>query len=369
MRKIAYLISTLQKTGPTNILVGTITHLDRTHYKPIVITLSPETHANNSWSPELHKQGVAIISLNLKRYQLMQLPIKLKQTIDSIQPDIIHSHCFRSTVLSAIVLKNFKRVATIHCDYTQDFPMAYGKLMGKSMTSLFTYALKQINKRICCSRALSDLLQKKFPTISFDYVNNGVDTDIFYPVSEKKRIRQQLGLPLDKIILIWAGAFIPRKDPMCLVHAIQKVSNKNAFFLFCGKGPLLAKAKEQLKNFENVLFTGYTDQVALYLQASDCYISTSLSEGLPCSILEAEACNLPLILSDIFQHRYITQNWPLILFYNCKDSLQLQQQIVAFLCKQNIRLKNACLSSWCEKLSTSTMSLHYQKQYEALFIS
>lgn len=365
MIKIVYTVSTLQKTGPTNVLAGIIAHLDRKLYKPFVITLSPEKNSDNSWGPDLKKQGVRVISLNLKRYQLIQLPIKLKQTITSIHPDIIHSHCFRSTVLSALFLDGFKRVATVHCDYTQDFPMAYGRVTGRLMACCFTYALKKMNKRICCSQALSDLLQKKFPTISFDYVNNGVDTDTFYPVSEKRILRQKLGLPQNKTIFIWVGSFISIKNPLCLVTAIKKRQDKNSFFVFCGKGPLLTTAKKQLKGFDNVLFVGYANKIAPYLQASNAFISTSLSEGFHLSVYEALACGLPVILSDLPTYSLIKKA-KCGLFFSPQDNNSLNALI------QNI-LYRMISSQQIEKgkmlifdhFSSKLMSLSYQQLYEA----
>lgn len=363
MIKIVYTVSTLQKTGPTNVLAGIIAHLDRKLYKPFVITLSPEKNSDNSWGPDLKKQGVRVISLNLKRYQLIQLPIKLKQTITSIHPAIIHSHCFRSTVLSALFLDGFKRVATVHCDYTQDFPMAYGRVTGRLMACCFTYALKKMNKRICCSQALSDLLQKKFPTISFDYVNNGVDTDTFYPVSEKKRIRQQLGLPPNKTIFIWAGAFIPRKDPLCLASAIMKIDREKAFFVFCGEGPLLKNTKERLKGFNNILFVGYTNQIAPYLQASDAYISTSLSEGFHLSVYEALACGLPVILSDLDIYDKIKKTGCSFVFSPANPK-GLQTKILVFLAHSGTEFSDRAVTFIKQDFSTEKMSLKYQEYYK-----
>lgn len=365
MIKIAYIVSTLQKTGPTNVLAGIIAHLDRKLYKPFVITLSPEKNSDNSWATDLSRQGVQIISLNLKRNHLIQLPIKLKQTIHSIQPDIIHSHCFRSTVLSALFLNSFKRIATVHCDYTQDFPMAYGRMTGRLMVYCFTYALKKMNKRICCSQALSDLLQKKFPTISFDYVNNGVDTDTFYPVSEKRNIRQKLGLPQNKTIFIWAGAFIARKDPLCLSTAIRQIKEPNAFFVFCGDGPLLETAKEQLKDLNNILFVGYTTQIAPYLQASDCYISTSLSEGFHLSVYEALACGLPVILSDLDIYNDIKQTGCSFIF-SPSNSEELQTKILEFSVLPRANFSDKAVTFIKHDFSTKVMSKKYQIYYAPL---
>ncbi len=58
-------------------------------------------------------------------------------------------------------------------------------------------------------------------------------------------------------------------------------------------------------NASNVIFTGSVSNVEEYLAASDVYISTSKSEGLPNGVLEAMAVGLPVLLSDIPQHKEI----------------------------------------------------------------
>lgn len=305
MIKIVYLISTLQKTGPTNILAGIVTHLDRRIYKPYVITFSTEQDLENSWLEELKTQKISVITLNLPRYQVGRLKRKLQQEIIKIKPDIIHAQCFRSTLLSACFPKSYKRITTVHCDFQEDFVMAYGKVVGYIMAWLYAKALKKMDLRICCSRMLAGLLNKRFPKMKFDFVDNGVDTDKFYPISDKRRMRKKLGLPEDKTIFVWAGTFISRKDPMSWAEAVKKHKSDKAFFLFCGDGPLRSSCQKTLHSLPNVLFTGHTSRLQEYLRASDIYVSSALSEGLPCAVLEALACGKTLLLTDIPSHRYI----------------------------------------------------------------
>ena len=307
MIKIVYIISTLRKTGPTNVLAGIIAHLDRKVYKPYVITLSPEKDLSDSWMPVLSQQGVEIYNLNGSRWKIFSLNHRLQQKLALIHPDIIHSHCFRSTLLNACLPPRCKRVVTIHCDYPTDFTMAYGKITGHIMARMFSWAIEKMDMRICCSQILAELLQKKRPSLVFNYINNGVDTNLFRPTTDLKQARNQLSLPSDKIIFIWAGAFIQRKDPLCWVKAIKKMKQENLFFVFCGEGPLLEKCRKELNHCDNVLFTGYTPQLKAYLQAADVYVSSSRSEGLPCAVLEAAACGLTLLLTNIPQHQYIFQ--------------------------------------------------------------
>ena len=305
MKTIVYLISTLHRTGPTNVLAGIVKNLDKTKFCPVIVTLSPEPNEKNSWWSELKANGVEIYSLNLTRWQgVFVAKHLLKQLLARIKPDIIHAHCFRSALLASR-LNACKTIATVHCDYEIDFKMTYGDAVGTLMGFLFTRALKRMNVRVACSKMLADLLNKKYPFMRFEGVNNGVDTDKFHPVADKDALRRQLGLPLDKKIVVWAGSFIPRKDPLTMARAILQLSDEPYYFVFCGTGPLEQACKELLKERHNVLFTGFITNIEKYYQAADIYVATSKSEGLPLAVLEAQFCGLVPLLSDIPQHRYI----------------------------------------------------------------
>lgn len=367
MIKIVYLVSTLQKTGPTNILAGIVSHLDRKIYEPYVITLSEEKDPANSWITELAAQNVPIITLNLPRYRLGLLKRRIRQEISKIHPDLVHAQCFRSALLSACLLGNCKRVATVHCDFQEDFVMAYGKLMGKVMAWLYAKALKKMDCRICCSRMLAVLLEKKFPNMHFAYVDNGVDTNKFYPASDKQVLRKKLGLPEDKTIFIWAGAFIDRKDPFTLVRVINKLKEQsNLYFIFCGQtNALQEKCREACKECKNVLFTGHVSNLCDYMQASDCCISTSLSEGFHLTVYEALACGMPVILTKLDVYRELEKSH-CALFFAPANAEELQQQISYLLQHVGDFSASAGAEFIRQGFSALIMSKKYQAYYKEL---
>ena len=300
MKKIAYIISTLKRTGPANILAGTVLNLDKTLFKPFVITLSPEEDEQNSWKQELENAGVEVYCLNLSRLKGVFCGGRaLKRVMAGIKPDIVHTHCFRSAVFSALCLKEYKRAATVHCDYEADFALAYGKTKGFLMSKIFTRALLKADARICCSKMLRSVLARKFPSVKYLYLNNGVDAEKFSPARDKADLRRALNLPEDKKIFIWAGVFIPRKAPAVLAEAILNLKEENAFFVFCGEGPLLGNAEKALKSRADVLFTGQVKNIADYFKAADFYVSTSLTESFHLTVYEAMACGEAVILTDI----------------------------------------------------------------------
>lgn len=363
MQRVLYIISTLKKTGPVNVLYNIIKNLDRTKYEPVILTLSKEPEG--SIKHEFEALNIECYCLNLKGVKGYSEARKIKDVVKNIAPDIIHTHCFRSTLFTALYLNKYKTISTIHCDYDTYFPAYYGKLIGNIMTFLMNFSLSQIQLRICVSGLLCDILNKR-KRIKFSFVNNGVDIERFKPISDKSDLRKKLGLPLDKKLFIWVGNLIEGKNPLLLVKAIKKIMNDDFFFIFCGDGNLYSEIKEQIKNLSNVILTGNVDNIDEYLQASDYYMSTSLSEGLPMSVLEAMSCGLPVLLSDIEQHKYVLKDDKAGIVFKVNDEKDLMKKIKYILNSDYSEMSIKAREVVLDNFSSLKMAENYQKKYEEL---
>lgn len=364
MKKIVYVISTLKKTGPTLVLFNIIKNLDINKFKPVILTLSPEPA--DTMIEEFKKHNIEIICINLGRITgFLFAGFKIKKIIKDINPDIIHSHCFRSALFSGFFLSEHKRVSTVHCDYKTDFLMAYGKITGYIMYLLMHFSLKKISNNICCSKVLADLLNARYKSINFEYIDNGIDIEKFSPSKDKQALRETLSLPLDKKIFIWIGAFIERKNCETLAKAINNLNTKDIFFIFCGKGESETNCKQLLYGKENVLFAGSVNNVNEYLKASDYYISTSFSEGLPNSVLEAMSCGLPAILSNIPQHKYILNN-DYNFYFEPDDVNELSDKITLILKENYEKHSHKSINIAKTRFSAAGMSEKYSEYYTNL---
>ncbi|MDD3064656.1 MAG: glycosyltransferase [Endomicrobiaceae bacterium] len=363
MQKIVYIISTLKKAGPVNVLLDLVSNLDRTKYKPYIITLSKETETSQKES--FQQLNLPMICLNLSRYTSVFLGhFKLNRIINKIKPDLIHTHCFRSNMLAITALRKYKTFTSIHCDFTEDFPLHYGKLIGFLACKINIFAIKRISKTICVSKTLANILGGKFPKLRFFAVDNGINMTNFCPSKDKLSLRKKLHLPFDKKIFIWCGSFIHRKNPLLLVESIKQFKNDNCFFIFCGaKGILFEQAKDELKNYKNVLFAGYLDNIAEYLQASDFYISTSLSEGFHLTVYESMACGVPVILPKISVYNKIFENDMALTF--CLSDVQTLTKCLEDSLRLDYKIWRDNSIIFVKKyFSAQVMTKNYQKFYE-----
>lgn len=166
----------------------------------------------------------------------------------------------------------------------------------------------QFDRVLSCNLASTALYRELYPAMAekFSSYRNGVDTNIFYPVSavESERLRQalahSLGLGDRTKFLLFAGRLHPQKDPLLLVRSLAALAEPDVHLLIAGQGELAADIQAEATKLgvsERVTMLGAVTQdrlADLHRLASICVL-TSAYEGLPLVVLEALACGTPVV--------------------------------------------------------------------------
>ena len=137
----------------------------------------------------------------------------------------------------------------------------------------------------------------------FIMLNNAIDaTSYTYDLSKREELRRQLGLA-DELVIGHVGRFNPQKNHPFLLDIFAALLKKesNAVLLLVGGGEGMSKMQEKVQELgiaEHVRFLGVRSDVADLMQAMDIFVLPSLYEGLPVTMVEAQAAGLPCIISD-----------------------------------------------------------------------
>ena len=137
----------------------------------------------------------------------------------------------------------------------------------------------------------------------FIMLNNAIDAAVYsFDASKREKMRRQLDLT-GELVVGHVGRFNPQKNHPFLLDIFAALLKKepNAVLLLVGGGadmPKIQAKAQELGIAERVRFLGVRSDVADLMQTMDVFVFPSLYEGLPVTMVEAQASGLPCIISD-----------------------------------------------------------------------
>ncbi len=175
-------------------------------------------------------------------------------------------------------------------------------------------------------------------------VPNGVDTEKFKPRG-KENARDLLNLPQDKNIILFVGALRSIKGVDYLIEAAKKFVGTNTELYMVGRDDglkkSLVKMAQERKIIDFIKFIGPVnhEDIPLWISASDILVLPSLSEGRPNVILEALACEVPVVATDVGGIPELMINGETGYLVPAKNPPELSEKINKLLEDENLRKK------------------------------
>ena len=298
--KILYVITDLHMGGAEIQVLRLCKYMskDKNNNLFLVSMMSPES---KDMMDELISYGVQVFSLNMKRGKAStRAYTKFISIVRNVRPDIIHTHMIHANILSRLarpLIGKIKIINTIHgeeeylgkrikiykaTDLWSDYTVACGKI-------LYNEAKKF---KICKPNKLR-------------YICNGLDLKEYsFDQTARKKIRNQFNISEDTFLWITVGRLGEVKNQKYLITEFAKVCTifSQVKLMIVGDGPLEEKLKELVLRMNlqgKVIFTGKRNDVDKLLSSADAFVLSSIHEGLPLSMQEAAAEELPLVSTNV----------------------------------------------------------------------
>jgi glycosyltransferase involved in cell wall biosynthesis len=142
-----------------------------------------------------------------------------------------------------------------------------------------------------------------------------VNTSIFFP-ADKTTARETLHIPFNSTVIVTTGRINRRKGWELIVDAFKVFTavSPDSYLFFVGDGEDRNKLQKKIDASalgNRVFITGYKshDDVSKYLNAADLFVFGSYKEGWPTSLIEALACNKPIVTTDVSGAKAIVRDW------------------------------------------------------------
>lgn len=255
----------------------------------------------------------------------------IMKILRAVKPEIINLHV-KHHYSPAILLSHYPYVLTSWGIEVLKLPSA--DFVTKNLAKMTALFAQKIIVDAKCLKAIWTSIG--VPNNKVEVIPFGVNLDIFKPEKNGNFVRKKLHINVSDTLVISTRPFVVGHYNLeCLIKAIPLVvkHHENVKFILKGAGPLEAyfrKLLNKLKISKYVRFVGLTshDEVARYLAASDIYVSTSFLDSTSASLLEAMACRLPPITTDIAGNREWVENGKNGLLYPPRNYVALADNIM-----------------------------------------
>lgn len=234
----------------------------------------------------------------------------------------------------------------------------------------YAWALKK--KVVCASSPLKDVLQKAYPASApmLEVVTPGVES---VPgrasVEARVQARQQLGLPVDDVLLLFVGNDLVKKGLPTLLQALAQLPLQTHLAV-AGEGEASSAMQKQVAHLglgDRVHFLGSQRDMAPVYQAADVLVHPTLEDSYGMVVLEAMAHGLPIVVSDSSYcgiARDLSDGEDALLLKDPKDSAQLTTVLSGLCGNRGLQEK---LSASAQAFAQAHSWLQSAGAYETLY--
>jgi glycosyltransferase involved in cell wall biosynthesis len=233
--------------------------------------------------------------------------LKSVQSSDLIH---VHGHPYLSSFIAAEIAKRYSKplVLTQHNTFIE-YDNIWDTVEKVNDFVIGKEVLKEADKIIVVSYATKNyVLSLGANPKKIEVIHNGVDLIRFKPLTGiKDEIRRKLGISKNATVAITVRRLVYKNGIDTLIESAEIAIKKNPrlVFLVIGAGPDFGEVKAKIKQLgieKNLRLTGFVSDTDLpfYYNAADFFVLPSKSgEGLPLVALEAMACGLPVIATNV----------------------------------------------------------------------
>ena len=175
------------------------------------------------------------------------------------------------------------------------------------------------------------------------WIRNAIDSNYFRRLAIRdEQFRESLGIPIDALIIGAVGRLNGEKDYPNLLSAAQLLlrNRKNLYFVIAGKGELEQELRQMVANknlADRVIFLGHFHDIRKVFTLMDIYVLSSTREGLPNTVLEAMAMEVPIVATDVDGVREAVSDQREALLVSPQDSERLAAGIELMLDDAELR--------------------------------
>jgi len=283
---------------------------------------------------------------------------KVQKIIKDFKPDIVHTHAAKPGAVGRLAATSLNVPAIVHTYHGHVFHSYFGKLKTNLIINTERYLAKRSHALIAVSDQQKNELTNDFHIANenkFKVVPLGFELKKFSENQEEKRkkFRNEYNLEDDEIAIGIIGRLVPVKNHKLFLEGINYLLNKTskkikAFIIGDGetRQALERRAGQLNMSFTNnhhtnasLIFTSWRNDIDVINAGLDVIALTSLNEGTPVSLIEAQAASKPIVSTRVGGISDIVLENETALLSNINDTAAFQRNLLQLV--ENDEMRNS----------------------------
>ena len=254
-----------------------------------------------AWAGGLRARGVEVTALGRKPGFRPEIGRTIARLAAARGVSVLHCHQYSPFVYGWIAARLNPALAIVYTEHGRlsDAPPSWKRRLVNPVLAKFKGPIVAVSAEL-----REYMIASRFPASRVSVVRNGIATGPAATGLDRIRGRRALGLDEHDVVLMTVARLDPVKDLHTMVDAfaIVRRSLPNSRLVIVGDGPERAALETRARESAvagGVLFAGHREDVRELLPAADVYVSSSISEGISITILEAMAAGLPIVATGV----------------------------------------------------------------------
>src|SRR5215469_6734106 len=304
--KILHVVHSLEVGGLENGLVNLLNCLDLKRFEQTVCCLT----SAGKFAERIKTPNVEIIEFKMPAGQFRFPLLRLAKLFHRLSPNIVHTRGWPT--IDAVFAARCARVShLVHGEHGREHSDIDGDNWKRNQIRRLVGHV--VDRYVIVSDFFRSWLHEmcRVKNERIIYIPNGVDTAAFRPLDfgseweavpseSRERLRRQLGLPPDNLLVGTVGRLDPVKDFPTLMKGFNQIKDgfPRAKLVIAGDGPVrsnLSRLGKELGLESSLIWLGERNDIPELLPCFDIFVQTSIFEGMSNTILEAMASGLPII--------------------------------------------------------------------------
>lgn len=320
MKKVLRIINRFNLGGPT-FNAAYLTKYLSSNYETLLIG-GEKTDTEESSEFILQNLGVSYrkiesMSRNISLLNDYKAYKEIKQIIKEFNPDIVHTHASKAGLLGRLAAKKMGVKVIVHTFHGHVFHSYFGRLKTFIFKTIERYLARKSTVIIAISNKQKQEIaieHKIAPQEKFKVVPLGFDLSKFTQNLEdlRKNFREKYYIEENEIVISIVGRLVPIKDHKLFISSVKQLKNtlrKPIRIFIVGGGELyneliyfaqeIGLSVSETTKKADVNFTSWIKETEWIYAGSDIVALSSLNEGTPVSLIEAQASGIPVVSTKV----------------------------------------------------------------------